>query len=251
MAPIDKIRIRSQPASPVEPDRRSAMADVEERGRDGAMRELAEDPASRKKFFKMMGGGGAAAFGLFLAACGGDDEKSSAASGGGASTSMGSGGGGDLAIVQYALTLEHLETDFYNAVIEAGVIKDKKLAATATETRDNEQEHVDALTATVKKLGGTPKKPKTKFDSVLEGGPDMVLKTAADVENLGAAAYLGQAGRIKSKEVLAAALAIHSVEGRHAAALNSVVGRTIVPDGAFAKPASMKQVLAKVKPFLA
>ncbi len=86
---------------------------------------------------------------------------------------------------------------------------------------------------------------------MLEGGPDMVLETAAAVENLGAAAYLGQAGRIESKEILAAALAIHSVEGRHAAALNSVVGKTIVPDGAFAKPASMEEVLPKVKPFLA
>jgi len=71
------------------------------------------------------------------------------------------------------------------------------------------------------------------------------------VENLGAAAYLGQAGRIKSKEILAAALSIHTVEGRHAAALNQVVGRTIVPDGAFARPASMDEVLSKMKPFLA
>ena len=78
-----------------------------------------------------------------------------------------------------------------------------------------------------------------------------VLETAAAVENLGAAAYLGQAGRIKSKDILAVALSIHSVEGRHAAALNSAVGKTIVPDGAFAKPVSMAEVLPKVKPFLA
>lgn len=107
------------------------------------------------------------------------------------------------------------------------------------------------MRATVKDLGGTPEKPKTNVDSVIQGGPDMVLETAATVENLGAAAYLGQAGRIKSKDVFAAALSIHSIEARHAAALNSVVGKTIVPDGAFAKPASMDEVLAKVKPFLA
>ena len=76
------------------------------------------------------------------------------------------------------------------------------------------------------------------------------LETAATVENLGAAAYLGQAPRIQSKTVLASALAIHTVEGRHAALLNSVVGKTIVPDGAFAKPASMDEVLPKVKPFI-
>jgi rubrerythrin len=217
----------------------------------GAMREPAEDPSSRKRFLRMMGGAGAAgAFAIFLAACGDDDDE-----GGGAGTQTPTerdmAGGADLEIVQYALTLEHLETDFYNAVIDAGVITDRALAETALMIRDNEQEHVDALTRTVEDLGGTPERPKTNFDSVLEGGPDVVLETAATVENLGAAAYLGQAARIQSKEILAAALAIHSVEGRHAAALNQVVGKTIVPDGAFAEPASMEEVLPKVKPFLA
>jgi rubrerythrin len=218
-----------------------------------AMRELADDPSSRKRFLRMMGGAGAAgAFAIFAAACGDDDDDGGTAGGGARTeTQADMASPGDLEIVQYALTLEHLETDFYNAVIDAGVITDKALAETAMMIRDNEQEHVDALTRTVEQLGGKPQKPRTNFDSVLEGGPEMVLETAATVENLGAAAYLGQAGRIQSKEILAAALAIHSVEGRHAAALNSVVGKTIVPDGAFAKPASMEEVLPKVKPFLA
>lgn len=218
---------------------------------DGAMRELAEDPSSRKRFLKMMGGAGAAsAFSVFLAACGSDNKSSGSTSTTKKSTSSASTKG-DLEIVQYALTLEHIETDFYNAVIRSGVVKDKKLAEVAKMIRDNEQEHVDALTQTVKQLGGTPKRPKTNFDAVIKGGPKMILETAATVENLGAAAYLGQAPRIQSETVLASALAIHTVEARHAALLNSVVGKTIVPDGAFAKPASMAQVLPKVKPFLA
>jgi rubrerythrin len=220
---------------------------------NGAVRELSEDAASRKRFLKMVGGAGAiSAFSIFAAACGDDDEESSSSDGTTSTQSdMGGGSGGDLEIVQYALTLEHLETDFYNAVLESGAIKDRALGKVATLIRDNEQEHVDALTATVKQLGGTPEKPKTDFAAVIEGGEKKILATAAEVENLGAAAYLGQAGRIKSKDVLAAALSIHTVEARHAAALNSVVGKTIVPDGAFAKPASMDEVLPKVKPFLA
>ena len=218
---------------------------------ESAMRELAEDPSSRKRFLRMMGGAGAAgAFAIFLAACGDDDDDASS-SGAGTSTEKRKATSADLEIVQYALTLEHLETDFYNAVLDSGVIKDKALGETAKMIRDNEQEHVDALTATVEQLGGMPMRPKTNFDAVLEGGQDMILQTAAVVENLGAAAYLGQAGRIQSKKILAAALAIHSVEARHAAALNTVVGKTIVPDGAFAKPASMEEVLPQVKPFLA
>jgi len=229
------------------------MSDVTEREadapRDSAMHELARDDSSRKRFLKMMGGtSAAAAFTIFLAACGEDEKKKSSGE-----PKQSSGGGsmkGDLEIVQYALTLEHLETDFYDAVIKSGVIKDKALAEVATMIRDNEQEHVDALTKTVEQLGGKPMKPKTTFDAVIKGGAQKVLETAATVENLGAAAYLGQAGRIKSKEVLAAALSIHTVEARHAAALNKVVGKTIVPDGAFAKPASMEEVLPLVKPFL-
>ena len=216
---------------------------------DTAMKELAQDDSSRKRFLKMAGGTGAAsAFAIFLAACGEDEKPKQSSSA--KSASSGGSKKQDLEIVQYALTLEYLETDFYNAVIKSGVIKDKKLAEAATMIRDNEQEHVDALAATVKNLGGKPKRPQTTFDAVIKGGPDKVLQTAATVENLGAAAYLGQAGRIQSKEILAAALSIHSVEARHAAALNSAVGKTIVPDGAFAKPASMEEVLPQVQPFL-
>ena len=220
--------------------------------KNGSMEELASDPSSRKRFLKMMGGAGAAsAFAVFLAACGDDDDEASPSGNAMADQKDRAAAGRDLQIVQYALTLEHLETDFYNAVIDSGVVKNMKLADTAKLIRDAEQAHVDTLTGVVKDLGGTPTRPKTTFDSVLEGGEMMVLETAAAVENLGAAAYLGQAGRIQSKELLAAALSIHSVEARHAAALNQVVGKSIVPDGAFAKPASMDEVLPQVKPFLA
>jgi rubrerythrin len=145
-------------------------------------------------------------------------------------------------------------------VIDSGLVKDPKVASLAKKFGQTEQYHVEALTAAVKKLGGTPAaKPSASFQSVLDGGLKKVLETAATVENLGAAAYLGQAGRIHNKEILAAALSIHSVEARHAAALNELVGRGFkgagalsgsIPNGAFAVPMSMQQVLAQVKPFL-
>nr|MBF6619355.1 ferritin-like domain-containing protein [Patulibacter sp.] len=76
------------------------------------------------------------------------------------------------------------------------------------------------------------------------------LELAATVENLGAAAYLGKAAEIENEEVLAAALSIHSVEARHASALNVLLGKQATPDGAFAVPADEASVLAAVKPFI-
>jgi rubrerythrin len=211
----------------------------------GAMEQLSRDPSSRKRFLKMVGGGGAAgAFALFLAACGGEDKKSGSTT---PATTKAANPKADLDIVNYALTLEFLETDFYAKVVASGLFKGAQLD-TIKRFGAEEQQHVDALTAAVKQMGGTPAaRPKTKFPLA---NAKSVLELAATVENLGAAAYLGQAGRIQNKDILAAALSIHTVEGRHASALNLLLKKSVTPDGAFAKPASMEAVMAKVKPFI-
>jgi rubrerythrin len=231
---------------------------------DSALRELADDPSSRKRFFKMLGGAGAvSAATVLIAACGSDKKKNTTtAAAAAAPASSDADNASDLKIVNYALTLEYLEATFYQQVLDSGMIKDPKIGDLAKSIHQNEQDHVDALIATAKSLGGTPAtKPKTKFEATIAKGPTTILMTAATVENLGAAAYLGQAGNIKSKEVLAAALSIHSVEARHAAALNTLVGRGFgdgkgglegsLPDGPFGKPMSEAAVLKAVKPFLA
>jgi rubrerythrin len=222
---------------------------------DKPLAELARDPSSRKRFLKMMGGGlgAASALGIFLAACGGDDNGGSAGTSGG-TTSTGETGktgasmGGDVEIVNYALALEYLEADFYSKASESGLFSGAE-ADLIKVFGDHEQQHVDALTQTVQQLGGTPaEEPQTNFP--LESKAK-VLELAATVENLGAAAYLGQAGKIESPEVLAAALSIHTVEARHASALNVLLGKSSTPDGPFAKPASMDEVLEAVQPFIA
>ena len=225
-------------------------------GEVAALDQLArEDAGSRAQFLKMVGGAGAAgALAIFFAACGGDDEEEKPSGSSDTGSKPDSGGAaskGDIAIVNYALTLEHLESAFYQQVLESGEVKDPKIGEIAKSISEDEMEHVSALTATVKQLGGKPAPaPKTAFEDVIAGGPQMILETAASVENLGAAAYLGQAGNIKNKEILAAALSIHSNEGRHAAVLNQAIGKSLVPDGAFAKPATMEEVLKAVKPFI-
>jgi rubrerythrin len=226
--------------------------------RDGALASR-EDESSRKHFLRAMGAAGAAgAAGVLLAACGRGDDKKAAPT---TKAAPKGSSGGDIEILNYALTLEYLEADFYDQVVRSGVVKDRKVADLAKRIGEAEQAHVSALEVAVRGLGGkTATKPKTAFENVLAGGPKKVLEAAAMVENLGAAAYLGQAGRIQDKKILAAALSIHSVEARHAAAINALVGNDFkgsgplvgsLPDGAFAKPMAMDKVLEAVQPFIA
>jgi hypothetical protein len=215
--------------------------------KESALSRVASDPVSRRKLLAVTGGSTALA--AFLAACGNDSgtttTTSTAAATGGSGTEK--FGKGDVGILNYALTLEYLETAFYEDVVKSGLFKGSDLA-TIRKFGSEEAEHVTALTSFVRQMGGTPApKPKTEFP--LKSAKS-VLELAATVENLGAAAYLGQAPYIKGASVLAAALSIHSVEGRHAAALDTLLGESITPDGAFAKPAGATEVLKSVEPFI-
>jgi hypothetical protein len=214
--------------------------------KESALSRVAKDPVSRRKLLAV--GGGSTALAAFLAACGSDGNSTStmATSGGGKSGTE-KFGKGDIGILNYALTLEYLETAFYQDVVRSGLFKGSDLE-TIRKFGSEEAEHVSALTGFVKQMGGTPApKPKTEFP--LKSAKS-VLELAATVENLGAGAYLGQAPYIKGASVLAAALSIHSVEGRHAAALNTLLGEPITPDGAFAKAAPASEVLKSVEPFI-
>ena len=230
----------------------------------GIVEELVRDDVGRKKFLKGLGSAGAASFGAFvLAACGSSSSTTSTkapASTPAASTPASttpaaaasvpaSFGAGDVGILNYALTLEYLEEQFYAKVIAAKLFKGP-VGSLVAEFGQQESEHVAAIHQTVLKLGGTPAaKPTGKFPITSAAA---VAKLAYTVENLGASAYLGQAASISNPTVLAAALAIHTVEARHAATLATLVpGGHVTPTGPFASGADAATVLAAVKPFIA
>lgn len=217
-----------------------------------AIARLAADPVSRRKFMAVGGGTSLAAF---LAACGGGGSSSSSTTTTTESKPTSNGkeseteqfGKGDIGILNYALTLEYLEAGFYKEVGKSGLFKGAELAV-LKKFGAEEQQHVEALKGTVEKLGGKPA-PMPKAEFPLENAKS-VAELAGTVENLGAAAYLGQAPNIESPEVLGAALSIHSVEARHAATLNTLLKLSITPDGAFGKPATVAEVLKSVEPFI-
>ena len=190
---------------------------------------------TRRTFVTAAGGGAA----LLVAGCGDDEEEPREGP-----------PRGDLDVVNYALTLEFLEEDFYEAVVSSGVLGGRE-ADLAKKIRDNESEHVQALSAVAKDLGKPVDRPATTFESVLERGRDGVISVAADLEGTGAAAYLAEAAKITTAEILASALAIHTVEARHAAILNLLAGRSPLPDGAFATPLERREVQRRIAGFLA
>jgi rubrerythrin len=157
------------------------------------------------------------------------------------------GGTSDVDILNFALTLEYLESTFYEEakkrVKASGELK-KLLPLLASD----EKQHVEALEGTIKKLGGKPVS-EPKFDFEYNGTAEF-LKLAETFENTGVSAYNGAAPMIKSKEVLGAAGSIVQVEARHAAAIALQNGQEPSPS-AFDAPLDEKQVLKAVEPFIA
>ncbi len=158
----------------------------------------------------------------------------------------------DLEILNYALTLEHLESAAYKAINGSGILSGR--AATYFQAFGaHETAHVDALIATIKQLGGTPVQPMNyNFSSVPKDAAGVVAFFQT-VESVGASAYLGAAGSIKNPDVLEAALSIHAVEAEHASALADLVapGSDLFAPEAFATPRTPDQVMQIVAPFFA
>jgi hypothetical protein len=156
-------------------------------------------------------------------------------------------GGGDVDILNFALTLEYLETDFYKVKGKA-VGLSGEARSLATMFGDEESQHVDALTKAIKAAGGTPaKKPKFVFPVT-----DMAsfLKLAYVLENTGVGAYNGAGPSLSNPAYLAAAGSIVQVEARHAAAIGLLTNQPVTPDGGFDKPLTKAQVLAKAGPLI-
>ncbi|HTU29791.1 MAG TPA: ferritin-like domain-containing protein [Solirubrobacteraceae bacterium] len=153
----------------------------------------------------------------------------------------------DIDILNFALTLEYLETDFYQSKAkQIGLSGEAKTYAKSF--GEEEAAHVAALTKAIKAAGGRPvKKPTFSFPV---HDQKSFLKLAYTLENVGVGAYNGAGPSLKSKQLLVAAGEIVQIEARHAATVAVITGESITPHGAFDKPLTTKQVLAKAGPLI-
>src|SRR4051794_15885089 len=135
------------------------------------------------------------------------------------------------------LGLEQVQADLYRRAAPLFTGKEAELIQTIA---DQEAQHVVRLTAALK--GRKRPIPPARRLRTVPADRAAALATAYRLENLTAAAYLGQVDRIADPSVLAAVLSIQTVEGRHAAAVGSLLGKTATPDGAIAKGQNMATV---------
>lgn len=155
----------------------------------------------------------------------------------------------DLGILNYALTLEYLEADFYKQGLAGNLLSGRERELIEP-IAAHEQAHVDALTATVQEVGGEPAaKPTFQYPAGTFTDKASFLKTASTFEELGVNAYHGQVTKVQSPEILGAAASIAGVESRHAAILATLTGGKPFP-APVETTKTMEEVLAAAKPFI-
>ena len=153
-------------------------------------------------------------------------------------------GGGDAEILNFALTLELLETEFYWKAPSGLTGNARKFAK---EFGDVEAQHVETLTAAIKQAGAQPvAKPTFAFPG---GGEKEFLMLAQTLEDTGVSAYNGAAPQIQSKEILGAAGTIVQIEARHAALIRLQNKQDFAPS-AFDETLEKEEVLEAVMPFV-
>jgi hypothetical protein len=156
----------------------------------------------------------------------------------------------DLAILNFALTLEYLESTFYAIAVDKGSFS-PRVERLAKVIRDHEIAHVKALTSTIPSLGGKAvKKPKFNFAPALFANETTFLQTAMALEDTGVGAYNGAGPALTLKPVKEAAASIVAVEAMHASWVRGVAGTAPAP-AAFDDLLSTQQVLAAAGPFFA
>ncbi|KAF9913004.1 hypothetical protein EC991_005872 [Linnemannia zychae] len=159
----------------------------------------------------------------------------------------------DISTLNFALSLEHLETEFYIEGLRKfsdANFKDAHLneviRSRFVHIGEHEAAHVKILTSTIEALGGRPVRPcsyKFPLDDVYD-----FVAIARALEQTGVSAYLGAADSLEGG-LLTAAASIATVEGRHSSFLNEVLGERGAPY-AFDTPLTPREIFTIASNFI-
>ena len=149
---------------------------------------------------------------------------------------------GEVAILHDALELEQLAVYVYDAAVKSGLL-DAQLLATVGALRDHEQQHAEAIGASLEALGGAlPAKPNTPEDAdaiLTRRGATGRLRAATsrenlfelahEVEMLQVHAYVQAAGDVGDVRLMQTCASIAAAEGAHLVVLRGLLDREPVP----------------------
>ena len=187
--------------------------------------------------------GGAAAAAAFVAGCGPDDEQGGRVLAGDPLA--------DVEALKLALELEEGQESFYRAALERDVAEDAAIHDLLAHVHEQERSHAGALRTALRQLGERPGKPREAAVERLLAGPAGALDAARKLEELAEATYLALVGKLRSEELLATLLAIHSVEGRQAAAISKAAGGDPLAGRAIPKAPPLREVRRRLERHLA
>ena len=197
---------------------------------DGALQESAENAFGRSDFLRKvaLGGTGLVGGGMLMGAFAKDASAQVPAS--------------DVAILNYALTLERLEAAFYTRGVAA--CRSDRPSAWPGHHDPQPRGRARELPGQGPGQRGRGPTPRFNFRNTVTNRR-LFVNTAIVLEDTGVAAYGGQVANIRTPGDPQRGCSIHAVEARHAAALRYYAGRSPAPV-AFNPLRSRAQVLAAV-----
>ena len=167
----------------------------------------------------------------------------------------------DVDILNYALTLEHLEYAFYRDGLEKFGEKElenakvfdglgrylrRRVRENFVRIRNHEKTHVDTLISVIKSLNGTPVPEATyNFKETAFTSVAKFVSVAQLLENTGVSAYDGAIAHIEAAPLLTAGATIATVEARHASYLN-LLNRVVPFPAAFDEPVAPRKICRTV-----
>ena len=173
----------------------------------------------------------------------------------------------DIDILNYALTLEHLEAVFYirglakvgkgdfkrysnnRRYMRPGIegLEGEEIRSEFAAIREHEKTHVKTLQSMIRDLGGKPVPECTyNFNKTAFTSLGRFLAVARLLENTGVKAYDGAIAHVEAEPLLTAGATIATVEARHASYLNLINGYQPFPS-AFDDPVAPRTICKKVQ----